>query len=115
MDIYGGAFLPQEMEEFWTFSLRERIRSRFLQTVEKLGDYLEEIGDLKQAIIIYQRVLDVDDIAEGFYRRLMICYHLLNQREKALLTYERCKKVLSAVLDAEPSQETQTLFKSLTE
>ena len=112
LDLYRGPFLSQDTEAPWSFSPRDRIHGNFIRHVEKLGDHLEKAGEQDQAVKYYEKVLVIDDTAERIYRRLMVCYKVLGQVEKALEAYERCKKALSAVAGSEPSPETKTLFRS---
>jgi DNA-binding SARP family transcriptional activator len=61
----------------------------------------------------YDRGLQVDDISEEFYERMMICYRRLGRIAEGIDTYERCKRVLSAVLGVKPSPKTEAARKSL--
>ena len=112
MEIYTGPFLSREADQPWAVSTNERLRNKFLRTVEKLGDYWEKAGQWEKALDFYQRGLEADDLAEEFYRRLMICYERLDRRAEALAVYLRCQKVLTARLGIEPSLTTQNLYKS---
>jgi DNA-binding SARP family transcriptional activator len=68
---------------------------------------------LDKAVECYQKGLEVDDLAEEFYQRLMKCYKRMDRRAEALVTYKRCYQILSAVLGIEPSPETEALVKEL--
>lgn len=113
IEMYKGTFLAGETDQPWTISFRERLRSKFLRNVGKVGFYWEHVGDLNKAINCYLKGLEVDDLAEEFYQRLMICYQRLGRRAEALATYNRCRHTLSAVLGVEPSRETEVIYKSL--
>jgi len=113
ISLYKGAFLPGETDERWTVSLRERLRRKFLRCVNWLGHYWEETGQWEKALACYERGLEMDNILEDFYQQLMICYHRLGRKAEALSTYERCKRVLSAVLGVGPSPQTETIRKSI--
>ena len=110
--IYTGAFLSGDTEP-WMISLRERLRNKFLRNIGRLGHYYELIGELNKAVDYYQKGLDVDDLAEEFYQRLIKCYHQMGRRAEALSVYNQCKKTLSAVLGIEPSHETEAIYKAL--
>ena len=101
------------MEEPWTVSPRERLRSKFLRCINRIGHHREEAGEWEKAIACYDRGLEVDNIAEEFYQRKMICYHRLGRKAEALSTYARCKRVLAAVLDIKPSPQTEEIRKSI--
>jgi DNA-binding SARP family transcriptional activator len=62
-----------------------------------------------KALICYQKGLEVDDLAEELYRRLMICHRQLGQVAEALVVYHRCRRKLSAVLRINPSPETDAV------
>ncbi len=113
--LYKGPFLGGEADEPWAISYDERLRSKFLRAIEKLGDYLEEKGDLNRAVDCFQKAIEVDDVAEMFYRRLMICLKKLDRRSDAISTYKRCEKTLSASLGLEPSPKTKAIKESLYE
>lgn len=61
----------------------------------------------------YQKGLEVDDLAEEFYQRLMTCLQRLGRRPEALTVYNRCRNTLSTALGVEPSIRTAAIYKSL--
>ncbi|MDI6753680.1 MAG: bacterial transcriptional activator domain-containing protein [Thermodesulfobacteriota bacterium] len=115
VDLYQGHFLADEgSEPFWALPLRERLKNRFLFLIEKLGRSLEQTEQWDQAIALYQKGLEVDNLAEELYRRLMACYGSLGETVKAIQVYRRLKTALSSVLGIEPSPKTETLYRTLT-
>ena len=112
-EMYGGAFLIGEMEQPLVTSFRERLRSKFLRYVTWLGRYWEETNRWEKALECYQRGLEMDDLAEELYRRLMLCHQRLGQKVEALSAYKRCEKILKDILGIEPSPETQALHKTI--
>ncbi len=115
VSLYKGPFLAGETDESWTISHNERLRSKFLRCIEKLGNYMEEKGDLNRAVDCFRRAIEVDHMAEMFYRRLMICLKQLGRKTDALSVYQRCERTLSSSLELEPSQETKAIKQSLYE
>jgi two-component SAPR family response regulator len=111
--MYRGPFLDGDEAEFWTVSRRERLRSKFLRYVDGVGKYHELNGQWKEAVECYRKALEVDDLAENFYQRLMICYARLNCRSEALAVYERCRRTITSTLGIEPSPETEKIRQSL--
>ena len=111
--LYKGSFLPNDVDEPWAIHRRERLRSVFLRAVEDLGQNFERVGKWADTINYYREALEVDPVAELFYRRLMICYHHLGRKAEALAVYDRCRNMLATVLCVEPSIETQALRKKL--
>lgn len=113
LGLYQGHFLEAETGEPWTVSLRENIRSNFLLSVIKLGTYWERVEQWEKALECYQGGVKIDDLAEEFYRGLMVCYKQIGRKSDALATYDRCQKILFAALGVKPSQEIETLRESL--
>jgi ATP/maltotriose-dependent transcriptional regulator MalT/DNA-binding SARP family transcriptional activator len=111
INMYHGHFF--EEGQMWVITLREHLRNKFMQTVKNLGAYRENMGQWDQAINCYQKGLEVDDLAEEFYQRLMICYRHLGFRSDAISAYQRCRKTLTAALGIAPSQTTRAIYESL--
>ena len=113
MALYEGSFLAGEAASSWILPLRERLRSKFQRCVGELGRYWEGAGQWEQAANCYRKGLEVDDIAEELYRRLMACLIRLGRGSEAIAVYERCRKILFNYLGAAPSPETEAVFRSL--
>jgi two-component SAPR family response regulator len=110
--MYTGPFLSGENEP-WIVSIRERLRSKLLRLIKVCGNYYEQSGNLEKALECYQRGLEVDDLIEEFYQRMMKCNSRLGRRAEALSVYKRCSHVLSSVLGIRPSEETEALAREL--
>ncbi len=110
--MYTGPFLSEENEP-WMISLRERLRNKFIRNVKRIGYYWEYAGRPDKAVEYYQKGLEVDDLAEEFYQRIMKCYQKMGKSSEALSIYKRCYRILSAVLGIEPSSETEAIYHSL--
>lgn len=112
VSMYGGSFLAKEVSYAWITAPRERLRSKFLRAVALMGRCLEGGGKWTEAVTAYRKGLEVDHLAEDFYRRLIHCHRRLGQEAEALGVYERCRKTLAAVLGIPPSPETEALVRS---
>ena len=110
--IHKGAFLSGDTSESWAVSPRERLRSKFQLAVNRLGSDLMATGQWARAAKYYRRSLDVDDLSELTYQRLMQCLQHLGRKTDALSVYIRCKHTLHAALDLEPSPQTQPIHRS---
>jgi len=113
LSLYRGDFLEQEKDTPWPVSLRERLRTKFLRCVMDAGRSLEAVAEWEDALACYRKGLEVDDLHEEFYRRIMNCHHLLGRRSEAEDAYKRCRRTLRAVLGADPSPETEALLSSI--
>jgi len=113
VSLYRGHFLPADEGEPWTASTRERLRSKFLRSVEKLCHLYQERGDIERAVDCYHNALEVDDLSERLYRNLMTCHNMLGQKAAAVSVYNRCCRVFTASLGVGPSEETEAVYRSI--
>jgi len=111
--LYRGAFLAQEDGTPWVIASRERLRSKFIYAVGKLGSPLERAGRYETAIDLYIRGVEADPLVEPFYQGLMRCYDHLDRRSEAASAYRRLRQTLSVTLGVQPSTESQRLFATL--
>jgi DNA-binding SARP family transcriptional activator len=114
LGCYQGHFLEGESAA-WCLAFRERLRTQHLRLAERLGDLLERQDEWAAALDGYQRVIDIEPVAEAFYRRLMRCHARLGQRAEALAVFLRCRQALLIHLGVSPTRETLTLYQSLAE
>jgi len=107
--LYQGPFLGTDCNAPWALSRSERLRTQFLKGVLKLGSDFEVAKQYHSAIEIYQRGMEVDDLAEVFYQRLISCYLKKNRYSEAADVYARCERTLFAKFGVGPSEKTMTL------
>jgi LuxR family maltose regulon positive regulatory protein len=112
LSLYRGPFLQSE-ELTWAESPREKIRSSLLRAVTHLGQCYEDRERWDNATSCYKKGIEVDELAEELYRRLMVCHIRRGREAEALSVYRRCRKTLSSVLGVDPSPETRRLAESL--
>ncbi|MCI0590351.1 MAG: hypothetical protein L0Y67_01895, partial [Gammaproteobacteria bacterium] len=108
--LYKNAFMASEREESYFIALRERLRNKFVRYMGELARYWEESDHWDKAIEVYQRSLEADNLAEGFYQRLMVCYREVGRGAEAIGVYNRCRETFQAVLKIEPSPETKAIY-----
>ncbi len=113
LSLYQDHFLAAEDMTAWSVSLRERLRNKYIHNLLETGRYWETHGFWEKAIACYQRGLEVDDLIETFYQRLMLCYMKLQRYSEGLATYRRCCRVLSISLGLLPEAETEMLNNDL--
>src|SRR3990172_5624050 len=82
LELYKGPFLGAESAP-WAISLRERLRAKFLRAVAVLGKHLEKGIEYQKMIMLYEKALEVDDLAEEFYQRLMHCNIIIGRKAEA--------------------------------
>jgi DNA-binding SARP family transcriptional activator len=113
LSFYKGTFLGEEANESWAIAYQERLRSKFIRAVRRLGNRFERNGEWEKAVECYQRGLEADELAEEFYQRLMASYLSVDRRAEAITAYNRCRKVLQSALCIDPSPRTEEIFKAL--
>ena len=109
---YGGDLLPASWDD-WVLEQRRRLKSHFVASLERLVDLAEHRGAHQTAATTLRRLLSVDPLDEGAYRRLMRSYAAAGQRARALRVFEECASMLRRELGAEPDPETVRLHRSL--
>ncbi len=115
MALYAGHFLQGEPESAWQVGYRERLRSKQARLTTLLGRHWLAKGEPERALATYQKALELDPLAEEFYRQLMLVLVALGRPVEALTVYRRCREMLSVVLGAKPSPETDQVYRALRE
>lgn len=111
--LYQDHFLIREDVTGWSVSLRERLRHKFIHHLIEVGRFWEAHGGWEQAIECYRRGIDVDDLVEVFYQRLMTCYLETHRLSEGMSIYRRCRQTLSIMLSLQPEPETESLYLAL--
>ena len=107
--VYAGHFLEHETQDAWAVACRDRLKAKFLRAVVTLATRFEQDRRWEQASTLYLRALELDNLAEQIYRRLMVCYRELGETAEALRVYRRCRDLLAVVLSIQPSAATETI------
>lgn len=113
LGTYQGPFLDGEFDPPEILSARERLHSRFLRHLSELGAIYRRHGQHGQAIEVYRKGLEIDDLAEEVYQQLMRCYLEAGRIAEGMAIYQRCRDTLQAQLGIEPSEETLALHQAL--
>ena len=112
---YQGHFLSRDETTCWSVSLQERLRSKYIHCIIDLGRYWEQHGLWDKAIFCYRKGIEVDDLIETFYQRLMVCFRETGRRAEAIAAYHQCRRIRSVVLSLEPVSETRAIYQSILE
>ncbi len=113
ISLYKGAFLPSDPGLSSAVSCRETLKNRLLRLVMIAGRHYEQLEAWDQAADYYQKGIETDNLAEEFYRRLMICQRQLGNHAETVRTYIHCSSLLRAELGIEPSPETTAVYSSI--
>lgn len=112
-DIYRGPFMAAEGDQPRYLPAREHYRNKFLRAAGELARYWEEREKWDQVARLFARGLEADPLAEGLYRRLMLCYRQLGRHGEAVDVYDNCRRALAGQCDAAPSAETTAIYQSV--
>ncbi|HVO87636.1 MAG TPA: BTAD domain-containing putative transcriptional regulator, partial [Casimicrobiaceae bacterium] len=113
LKLYRGHFLALEAATPWALPLRDRLQARMVRAVLAAGHAYERADEWQNARALYERALDIDNLAETIYQRLMVCQRELGDPAGALTTYRRCRELLSIVLGRKPNTETEAVRATL--
>jgi DNA-binding SARP family transcriptional activator len=92
---------------------RERLRSRYMELLARLGDYHFAEGDPTATLSHVLQVLKVDPCREDAHRLAMRSYVRLGQRAQALRQYRVCEIAVRGEFDTEPEPATTLLFEQV--
>jgi DNA-binding SARP family transcriptional activator len=87
----------------------------FTRHVRQLGEQCQVQGQWAEAAAVFEKAIELDSLAEEFYRQLMRCQIQMDMKSEAMTTFRRCREMLSIVLGVQPGAEIRALFKSLSE
>ncbi|MEZ4834678.1 MAG: AAA family ATPase [Caldilineaceae bacterium] len=107
--LYADDYLMDDPYADWAKAERERLRERFFDALLDLAALHAQDGHYSAAISTCRRVLARDEVRESAYQALMRYQAESGDSAAALLTYERCRVLLSEQLGADPSPLTQQL------
>jgi DNA-binding SARP family transcriptional activator len=111
--LYRGHLFGEGEVPSWSLPLRDRLRARFIRTVDAMGQRLEHVGQPGQAVALYRAALEQDNLAEEIYQRLIACHLARGESAQALNAYRRCRELLSIVLGVRPSARTEALVSGI--
>jgi len=107
LDLYKDDYLISDPYADWAQTERERLRERYFTALLQLAAIQAESDQYAAAITTCRRILARDEVRENAYQALMRYQAESGDSAGALLTYERCRAILSDELGADPSPLTQ--------
>ncbi len=110
--LYRGPFLGDDDSGFALLA-RERLRGKWMRAIATIAGRLQEEGSHEQALAWYEHGLEIEPLAEPFYQGLMRIHQTLRRPADGLGVYRRCRRLLQAELQVNPSSETELLAAAL--
>jgi DNA-binding SARP family transcriptional activator len=112
-ELYAGHFLEHDTEKPWAIKARQALCDRFLRYLRDAARIYESRRLWDEAARVYQTGLELDVLAEDFYRGLMVCHRELGDHSEALQAYRRCREFLTRFLGVPPNAKTQSIYHSV--
>jgi predicted ATPase/DNA-binding SARP family transcriptional activator len=119
LEIYRGEFLEgfhiRESLEFedWRVWENERLRRLVVDGLHGSISRHIERGDYGRGQDLARQLLQLEPLDELAHQQYMLLLALDGQRSAALVQYEKCRQVMHDELGADPSPETQELFRQI--
>lgn len=114
VSVYRGELLPGFYEE-WVLLERERLRALFERRMKRLLDSLGIAGRWTDVERWAERWIGMGHVPEPAYRALMKAHAARGDLAGAVASYYRCVEALEEELGVSPSEETQTLYRRLSD
>jgi DNA-binding SARP family transcriptional activator len=111
--LYQGPFLEDVVDEDWPLTLRTQCEGTLLQILDRLSYWNFKKNQYLECANYCRQLIEVDDLREDIYRRLMLCLSHTGRRNQALRCYHELQKMLNVELGVEPMRETQVLFNAI--
>lgn len=114
VQLYHGDFLEDLPYLEWVYDEREKLRSLFLTTADKLVRYYYQVKNYEEALKMANLLLEHDPCWEPAYLLKMKIYADTKRPFVAAKVYEQCKAVLDRELNVTPMPEIERFYRELT-
>lgn len=112
--LYTGDLLPHLYDD-WLSQERERLQMRYLNALMQLIERMRQQGDLRQALMYAQMLLNYDSLREDAVREMMLLRYEVGDRSGAVQVYQRFAERLAEELDLSPMLETVLLYETISQ
>ena len=110
--IYRADFL-EDVYDDWALLERERLRDRYLQTLEGSVTLQKQRGAYEDALDTARQLVAADPLRESAHRELMRLYHVLDRPRAALQQFQTLRAALAQELDVQPTSTTLSLCREI--
>jgi DNA-binding SARP family transcriptional activator len=113
LSLYPGDFLPAWCAAAWVEAARDGLRTVQRRALLATARLAHRSGRSATAVAAYERLIELDPLAEVAHRELMLCYAALGERGRALQQYEVVRVTLQEQLGVGPDPQTTAVRDSL--
>jgi len=111
--LYAGDYMTN-LYESWCDPDRENLRNMYRHALRQVGLYLLDRGQSDVAVGYFRKALKIDEYSEELYIDIMRCYAASGNKKAVEEEYQRLCKLFREELDADPREETNRIYQSLT-
>ena len=97
----------------WIRNERDRLRSLFLNTGDKLLELYFEEKEYEKAIELADRLLEIDNCFEKAYYLKMKSYKKLKRRSMAVKVYKNAAQTLDRELNISPNSQLREFYNNI--
>ncbi|MBU0596268.1 winged helix-turn-helix domain-containing protein, partial [Candidatus Bipolaricaulota bacterium] len=113
--LYRGEFLAEDRYAEWAESARSHLKDLHLEALTCMAVCYVKLGRSRDALSCCRRVLAIDPCRESVARQLMLLLSDAGQHAQAVRTHRRLVESLREELGVEPSEETLSLYRELSQ
>lgn len=114
VQLVRGPFL-EDIYADWASIERAQLNQAYLSALLSLADLLQKKGRFEEALLACQRAVEYDPTWESAYSLSMQIHYRRGDRASIVKTYQACSEALQKSLGLPPSDETEALYRRLTE
>ncbi|MDA3846357.1 MAG: bacterial transcriptional activator domain-containing protein [Vallitaleaceae bacterium] len=111
--LYIGDYLPECVDHYWVFPVRNRYRRLFLETMHNVIKILKEKEDYDEILKLCHKAILIDVYEEEFHLELMEAMGMKGERRQALDHYAHITAFYDKEMGVHPSTKMRTLHKKL--
>lgn len=110
-DLYKGHFLATEQVTPSIVQMRDTLQAKFFRAIKLAGGRLQATQQWRHATQLYERALELDNLAEEIHRELMHCHLARGEFADVVRVFRRRRELLSLVLGVTPSEATEKVYR----
>jgi len=112
---HTGILYPEWPYADWATDRRREVEQAYSTVLAGLADHFLAVGQPREALLRYERLVATEPEREAFHRTLMLTYACAGEKALALRQYHACRAVLRRELGVETSTETRALYQLILE
>lgn len=97
----------------WVFNEREIVQKKYFNAQFKRAQYLSSTNRVEEALNALTKLIEIDPLNETVYFYLMQYQYTSDNKVASINTYRNLKQILRNELNISPSNEIETLYKTI--